>query len=196
LRHARVVHFPCDPATKKPLIKGWPSAATTSAGQITAMKPVVGTAGDTICRSSEGIFSVNGVALGTAAGVGHDGHPLPSWTGCKVLKADEIAVFADCWLCLDSRFYGSVPKSSATVYRLGGNNNAGNVRAFVSVRIGDVSILGCKIVQQPGQRPWVAMPDRQWVADDGTTRWSPVIKLSNPLKRRLDDAVLAVWERP
>lgn len=39
---------------------------------------------------------------------------------------------------------------------------AGYVRAYLSIRIGAVTIHRCKIVQQPGQRAWLAMPDRQW----------------------------------
>lgn len=71
--------------------------------------------------------------------------------------------------------------------------NAGNVRAHLSLRIGGITVHGAKIVQQPNQRPWLAMPDRQWTAPDGKVRYSPVIELTDSLKRRVSDAVLAGW---
>jgi DNA-binding cell septation regulator SpoVG len=42
----------------------------------------------------------------------------------------------------------------------------GRVPAFVDVRLGGVTIKGCKVVQQPGQGAWLGMPsvrtDRAW----------------------------------
>lgn len=70
----------------------------------------------------------------------------------------------------------------------------GNVQAFVSVRLGGVTVHGAKIVQQPGQRPWLAMPDKQWAGDDGKPRYTAVIELSPALKKRVADAVLASWD--
>lgn len=71
--------------------------------------------------------------------------------------------------------------------------NVGNVRAYLSLRIGGVTIHGCKVVQQPGQRPWLAMPDRQWTAPDGKVRYTTVIELTNSLKRLVSDTLLAGW---
>jgi DNA-binding cell septation regulator SpoVG len=72
-------------------------------------------------------------------------------------------------------------------------DNGGNVRAYVSLRIG-VTIHGAKIVQQTGQRAWLAMPDRQWTAADGKVRYTAVVELTSSLKQRGSDAVLAGWE--
>jgi hypothetical protein len=73
--------------------------------------------------------------------------------------------------------------------------NAGNVRVFVSLRLGGITIHGAKIVQQNGQRPWLAMPDRQWTADDGEARYTAIVELAPSLKRRVSDAVLEAWAR-
>jgi DNA-binding cell septation regulator SpoVG len=72
--------------------------------------------------------------------------------------------------------------------------NAGNVCAFVSLRLGGVTVHGAKIVQQAGQRAWVAMPDRQWTAPDGKVRYTAVVELTPLLKQRVSDAVLSGWE--
>jgi DNA-binding cell septation regulator SpoVG len=71
----------------------------------------------------------------------------------------------------------------------------GNVRAFVDVQLGGVTIHGCKVVQQEGQRAWLAPPQREWTGDDGKRRWSNVVELSKELYRKASEAVLAAWER-
>jgi hypothetical protein len=67
---------------------------------------------------------------------------------------------------------------------------ASSVKAFVSVRIGEVTIHGAKIVQQVGQHAWVSMPDRAWVGDDGQTRYKRLVELDRPLAQRVTAAVL------
>jgi DNA-binding cell septation regulator SpoVG len=72
--------------------------------------------------------------------------------------------------------------------------NAGNVRAFVSIRIGSVTIRDAKIIKQRDQRAWLAMPDKPWQGADGKTRYTAIIELSPSLKERVSDAALAAWE--
>jgi DNA-binding cell septation regulator SpoVG len=68
---------------------------------------------------------------------------------------------------------------------------AGNVRAFCKVRLGAVVIHGCKVVQQPNQRAWVALPQQQ--SKDG--KWFPVVEItSESLLERVRAAVLEAWE--
>jgi DNA-binding cell septation regulator SpoVG len=68
-------------------------------------------------------------------------------------------------------------------------SNAGNVRAFVSVRLGPLVIHSCKVVQQPGQRAWVSLPQTQ---NDG--RYWPVIEITNPdLLAQVRGAILNRW---
>jgi DNA-binding cell septation regulator SpoVG len=73
-------------------------------------------------------------------------------------------------------------------------DNLGNVRAYVTIRIGGVTIHGAKIVQKPNQRPWLAMPDRQWTGADGKQHYSALVELSPSLKARVSEAVLADWQ--
>jgi DNA-binding cell septation regulator SpoVG len=68
----------------------------------------------------------------------------------------------------------------------------GTIKAFATVLIGDaLEINSFKIVQQPGQRAWVAMPDRK---REDTGGYSPIIKcLDDQLKAAITEAVLVAW---
>lgn len=65
----------------------------------------------------------------------------------------------------------------------------GNVRAFLSIRIGGVTINNCKVIQQPGQKAWASMPDREYLDSSGSKRWAPIVELSPDLRRRVCDFV-------
>jgi DNA-binding cell septation regulator SpoVG len=71
-------------------------------------------------------------------------------------------------------------------------DQAGNVKAFVIIRLGEaLEIRGCKIIQQPGQKAWVAMPDRPHTDGKGYT---PYVKiLDDRLMEAISNAVLEAW---
>lgn len=78
-----------------------------------------------------------------------------------------------------------------TVARIKRNPAGGNVRAFATVRIGEaLEISGIKVIQQPGQPPYVKLPDQE-----NGGRWFPVVKATD---RRLQEAitkrVIAAWD--
>lgn len=63
----------------------------------------------------------------------------------------------------------------------------GNLRAFADVQIGPLVVTGCRVVQQPGQAAWVAMPQAQ--ADDG--RFFPCLRTDDDaLRQNVKDRVL------
>jgi DNA-binding cell septation regulator SpoVG len=75
---------------------------------------------------------------------------------------------------------------------------AGNLRAFVKVRLGAVVIHGVRVVQQPNQAAWVALPQQpaRKKADGTGSGWYPIIEITNPeLMRRIRDAVLEAWRQ-
>ena len=76
--------------------------------------------------------------------------------------------------------------SVLAIRKLDGNSA---VKAFVDIRLGGVTLRGCKIVQQTGARPWVALPS---VKND--RGWQNVVEVSRELRERLTAAVLDVWE--
>jgi len=74
------------------------------------LKYVAAVAGDQICRTADGTFSVNGHALGRAVTVDGHGNRLPVWQGCETLEGGEVAVFSDHIPdSFDSRFYAAIP---------------------------------------------------------------------------------------
>jgi DNA-binding cell septation regulator SpoVG len=73
----------------------------------------------------------------------------------------------------------------------------GNLKAFAKVRLGAVVIHGLKIVQQPGQKAWIALPQvpGRKKADGSGAGWFPVVEIVSPeLLAKVRDAVLAAWE--
>ncbi len=70
--------------------------------------------------------------------------------------------------------------------------NQGSIRAYVRIKVGAFAISGCKVIQQPGQRAWVKLPDQQSL--DG--RWFPIVTCSSPtLESAIGEVVLAAWAK-
>lgn len=73
------------------------------------------------------------------------------------------------------------------VYRFPGK---GNLKGFATVVAGPWTICGCRIIQQPGQHAYVALPQQE--AADG--RFFPVLRSDDTnLKNDIQEAVLKVW---
>jgi DNA-binding cell septation regulator SpoVG len=71
----------------------------------------------------------------------------------------------------------------------------GNLRAFVDIRLGQsVVIRGFRIVQQPGQKAWVAPPQREYTGADGKPRYAPIVELSGALKRAVEQVIVQAWK--
>ncbi len=71
---------------------------------------------------------------------------------------------------------------------------SGNLKAFASVSISKIiKIHDCRIIQRPGQRPWVSMPLRESHGKDGQHKFFPVIEVPKSLRAAISSAVLAAW---
>jgi DNA-binding cell septation regulator SpoVG len=68
----------------------------------------------------------------------------------------------------------------------------GSLRAFVSVRIGALTVHDFRVVQQPGQHAWVSAPQKE-LNKDGNRKFFPVVELTEPLKKIVSDKVLEAW---
>lgn len=70
--------------------------------------------------------------------------------------------------------------------------NQGNLKAFAQVKLGNtMTINGCRIIQQAGQRAYVALPQSQ----DKNGKFWPVIVADDPqFKDAVQEKVLAAWE--
>jgi len=77
--------------------------------RVPMLKHVVGIAGQTICRSGLTV-SVDGTRVAKARGHDRMGRPLPSWSGCRILRPGEVFLLnpasADSF---DGRYFGPVP---------------------------------------------------------------------------------------
>jgi hypothetical protein len=71
----------------------------------------------------------------------------------------------------------------------------GNLRGFVDIRIGELTIKDLRIIQQPGQRAWVSPPQKEWVKPDGTRGYVPLVEFSPVLKAMIESMVLDAWRR-
>jgi hypothetical protein len=72
-----------------------------------------------------------------------------------------------------------------------------NLNAFVTVRVGALIVHGCRLIQQPGAKPWVSLPQTPGrpKADGTGAGWFPVVEItSEDLMARVRDAVLDAWE--
>lgn len=68
----------------------------------------------------------------------------------------------------------------------------GSIRAYARIKVGALTIAGVKVIQQPGQRAWVRLPDQQ--GKDG--HWFPVVACSSPtLENAIHQAVLAAYRQ-
>ena len=69
--------------------------------------------------------------------------------------------------------------------------SAGSLRAFASVQVGPSLVVHkFRIVQQPGQRPWVSPPQETWKDREGRTQYFPLVVLTGSLKTRVEAAIL------
>lgn len=99
-----------------------------------------------------------------------------------------------CPVCTREMVFAGAEKVEAmtiTVRELHALAGAGNLKGFAVVEVGPFTIHGCRIIQQPGQRPYVALPQEK--TSDG--RYFPVVQTQDrSLKDALQTAVLSAWE--
>jgi len=82
---------------------------------------------------------------------------------------------------------------SVKVLNLRPVQNRGNLKAFVDVEINEILIRSFRVVQQPGQRPWVSPPVESWEGDDGQRHYRRLVVLPEDLREEVFRAILAAW---
>lgn len=73
-------------------------------------------------------------------------------------------------------------------------NGNGNLKAFATVQVDDWIIHDWRIVQQPGQRAWVSVPQMAWTGEDGNKKYKALISIPGDLKQQIEVAILSAWE--
>lgn len=80
-----------------------------------------------------------------------------------------------------------IPVAVSSIHRL---PDGGNLKGFATVQVGPWTVRGLRIIQQLGQRAYVALPQTQ--SPDG--RYWPVLQTSDStLKDAIQAAVLTAW---
>ncbi len=75
-------------------------------------KRIAAMAGDTVC-SRNGLLSINGWVAAIQLPADPQGRPLPPWTGCRVLAADEVfLLMVEVWDSFDGRYFGPISMSA------------------------------------------------------------------------------------
>ncbi len=72
---------------------------------------------------------------------------------------------------------------------------AGNLKAFVSVRVGPLIMHDWRIIQQSGQRAYVSPPQAEYVDAAGKKRFKPLLDCPKEWRDEIDKTILAAWER-
>jgi hypothetical protein len=73
----------------------------------------------------------------------------------------------------------------------------GPLKAFASIRLGPITINGCRIVHQDGKKPWVSMPQEEdkKVKEGEPKKYHPIVFIEDKvLMKAVEDAVIAVYE--
>jgi hypothetical protein len=66
----------------------------------------------------------------------------------------------------------------------------GNLQAFVTIKLGPLTIHGCRVIREDDKRPWAALPQVQ-----NGNRWLPLIQVADSrLHDRIRAAILSAWQ--
>ena len=73
--------------------------------------------------------------------------------------------------------------------------DSSNLRALVKVRVGNMKIDRFRLIQEPGKRAYVSVPQLEYIKSDGGKSFFPMIViLDKQLKRRITGEVLKECE--
>jgi len=69
----------------------------------------------------------------------------------------------------------------------------GTVKAFAKISLDGIIVHDFKVIQQAGQKAWVACPQTEWADKSGKKHYKPVIELPSTLKEQVQSAILHGW---
>src|SRR5262245_64558325 len=72
----------------------------------------------------------------------------------------------------------------------------GSLRGLATVNVGGlIRISHIKIIRPEGKEPFIQMPHRSYLTNNGEKRYSNVIDLPDDLTREVEKAVLWFWKK-
>lgn len=78
------------------------------------------------------------------------------------------------------------------VIRLPGDRT---LKAYVDVQVDDWIIYDWRILQRPGERLQVSVPQVTYRDKEGTVRFRALLSIPRDLRQRIEVAILSAWEK-
>jgi len=69
------------------------------------------------------------------------------------------------------------------------------LKAYASIQLGNWIIHDWRIIQQPGQRAWVSVPQSSYKGKDGKARYRNLITIPGEWRQRIEEEILKAWGR-
>jgi DNA-binding cell septation regulator SpoVG len=71
----------------------------------------------------------------------------------------------------------------------------GSLRAFLNIRLGDLIINDCRIIQETGKRAWFSLPFLTYKTQYGTTQYKSLVQILNEKrKNEISHVAIYAWE--
>lgn len=87
------------------------------------------------------------------------------------------------------------PKLDIKILSITPVERRGSLQAFLNVLLGPFVINDCRIIQEPGKKPWFSLPVLSYKNQYGTTQYKTLVQISDEhLKNQISEAVLSGWE--
>lgn len=65
------------------------------------------------------------------------------------------------------------------------DGTVGNLKAFIQIKVGEITICDCRVVQQAGQKAYVSGPQKQV-----NGQWVPLVKMTPALRTQVEAVIL------
>ena len=75
------------------------------------------------------------------------------------------------------------------------SKNNSPLKAFADVLVSDIEIRDFRIIQHPGDKAYVAVPQTSWRGQGGKIQYKTLITMSDELKWQIESAILAEYQR-
>jgi DNA-binding cell septation regulator SpoVG len=68
------------------------------------------------------------------------------------------------------------------------------LKAYASIQLGNWIIHDWRVIQQPGQKAWVSVPQSSWTGRDGRIKYRNLITIPGEWRKRIEEEILKAWE--
>ena len=92
-------------------VAAWLNVRGYAPSGVLLIKQVAAVAPSTVCRHGA-VITIDQIQAAQAETYDHAGRPLPVWSGCRALTANEVFLLNPAKGSLDSRYLGPLPRAS------------------------------------------------------------------------------------